>query len=90
MTKSDLIEKVWETNKLLTKKAVSEIIDQTFKNLSKSIKKDGRFTYPAFGTFTLRKRKARMGRNPQTGEELKIAASRTVTFKPAPVFKGKL
>ena len=58
--------------------------------LGKSIKKDKRFSYPAFGTFTVRNRKARKGRNPQTGAEIKIKASRTVGFKPAPTLKSSL
>ena len=66
------------------------VIDATFELIGKSIKKDKRFSYPAFGTFTVRNRKARKGRNPQTGEEIKIKASRTVGFKPAPTLKGSL
>ena len=58
--------------------------------LKKAIGKDKRFAYPGFGTFTVRKRKARTGRNPQTGDKIKIAASKTVAFKPAPKFKGSL
>jgi DNA-binding protein HU-beta len=58
--------------------------------MGKTIKKDKRFSYPGFGTWTVRKRKARTGRNPQTGETIKIAASKTVGFKPSTQLKGKL
>jgi len=45
---------------------------------------------PGFGTFTVRSRKARTGRNPKTNEPLKIKASKTVGFKPAPTLKASL
>ena len=91
MTKGELIEAVHSTSDGdLSKKAAGEIIDCVFKTIAKDIKKSGRFSYPDFGTFTLRKRKARTGRNPQTGEKLKIKASKSVGFKPAPTLKGSL
>lgn len=92
MTKADLINEVLKTKGLpeLSKKATGEVLDAVFKVLSKTIKKEKRFSYPGFGTFTVRKRKARTGRNPQTGEKIKISASKTVTFKPAPGFKKVL
>lgn len=92
MTKADLINEVLKTKGLpeLSKKATGEIVDAVFTTLSKAIKKDRRFAYPGFGTFSVRKRKARVGRNPQTGEKIKIGAAKTVTFKPAPQFKKAL
>lgn len=92
MTKAELIEKVQSTKNIpeLTKKNTALIVDAVFENLKKAIKKDGRFSYPGFGTFNVKKRKARKGRNPRTGDEIQIKASKTVTFKPAPAFKEKL
>ena len=92
MTKDDLVTAVVKSCKGddLSKRLVSSVIDSTFEAISKSIKKDKRFSYPAFGTFTVRNRKARKGRNPQTGEEIKIKASKTVGFKPAPTLKTSL
>ena len=92
MTKDELVMAVIKSCKgdELSKRLVSDIIDATFENVGKSIKKDKRFSYPSFGTFTVRNRKARMGRNPQTGAEIKIKASKTVGFKPAPTLKGSL
>ena len=92
MTKDDLINAVVKAvkNDALTKKLAGDVLDAGFDAISKSIKKDKRFSYPAFGTFTVRARKARKGRNPQTGEEIKIKASKTVGFKPAPNLKGSL
>ena len=90
MTKAELIEAVAKTNKNLSKKAVAEIMDATFDTMAKTLKREGRITYPGFGTFSVRKRKARTGRNPQTGETIKIKASRTVGFKPAPALKARI
>ncbi len=92
MTKDELIVTVMKTCKDngLTKRLTTDIVDNAFSSIGKAIKKDERFTYPGFGTFTVRKRKARTGRNPQTGEAIKINASKTVGFKPSPKFKGSL
>ena len=49
-----------------------------------------KFTYPGYGTFTKKKRKARKGRNPKTGEPMKIAASTTVSFSPGQELKRRL
>ncbi len=92
MTKAELINAIQKTKGLpeLTKKATGEIVDAVFTQLTKAIKKEKRFVYPGFGTFTVRKRKARKGRNPRTGEVINIKATKTVTFKPAPMLKKKL
>ncbi len=92
MTKAELIENVCEEAKKreLPKIVVAEVIDYLFSELSKTIKKDKRFSYPGFGTWSVRSRKARQGRNPQTGETIQISASKTVGFRPAPSFKDSL
>ena len=87
MTKADLIEKVHaKAGGDYSKKAVGELVDATFEALIEAIR-DGRFSYPGFGTFTVKERKAREGRNPRTGKTIKIPKSRTVGFKPAPALK---
>ena len=88
MTKADLIQAVAAQG--LTKKAAGELVDTLFATIGRAVRKEGRFTYPGFGTWTIRSRKARRGRNPQTGEEIKIRASRTVGFKPARELKAGL
>ena len=91
MTKAELVAAVQSNaGEDLSKRALEEIINCTFQIIAKDIKKTKRFAYPGFGTFNVRKRKARIGRNPQTGEKLKIKASKTVRFKPAPGLKGSL
>jgi DNA-binding protein HU-beta len=92
VTKDELITAVIKTCKdaNLSKRLTGDVLDAAFENMSKAIKKEKRFAYPGFGTFTVRNRKARKGRNPQTGEEIKIKASKTVGFKPAPTLKNSL
>jgi DNA-binding protein HU-beta len=90
MTKAELINAVATKHKTMSKKATTEVMDTLFTTLAGAIRKNGRFTYPGFGTFTVRSRKARMGRNPQTGQQIKIKASKTVGFKPAMHFKKGL
>jgi DNA-binding protein HU-beta len=89
MTKGDLIDSVARSAKI-SKRTAGEAVDATFDNIAKALKKSKRFQVPGFGTFTLRSRKARKGRNPQTGAVINIKASRTVGFKPAPVLKNGL
>ncbi|MCB0218308.1 MAG: HU family DNA-binding protein [Chrysiogenetes bacterium] len=90
MTKAQLIESVAKNNSGLSKRAIEGVVDAAFEEMAKAIKKEKRFSFPGFGTFTVRKRKARKGRNPQTGESIKIAASKTVGFKPSPTLKKSL
>lgn len=91
MTKAELIEKLQKgAGKNLSKKAIGELVDEVFVHIAKSVKREKRFAYPGFGTFTLRKRKGREGRNPRTGDAIQIAPSKTVAFKPAPNFKSSL
>lgn len=89
MTKNDLVNSVAKGLKL-SKSAAGEAVDTTFEALARAIRRDKRFQVPGFGTFTVRSRKARKGRNPQTGAEIAIQASRTVGFKPAPGLKKGL
>jgi len=89
MTKTDLINAVAKGAKL-SKRAAGDAVDATFETLARAIKKDKRFQAACFGTFTVRSRKARKGRNPQTGAEITIKASKTVGFKPAPGLKKGL
>ena len=94
MTKAELIENVHgratEGGNSLTKKQTGELVDIVFTVLGDAIRGDNRFTYPGFGTFTVKERKAREGRNPRTGDPIQIPASKTVSFKPAPKFKESL
>ena len=89
MTKGELIDAVAKTANI-SKLAAGDAVDATFEHIGKGIKKSNRVQVAGFGTFTVRSRKARKGRNPQTGAAITIKASRTVGFKPAPVLKKGL
>ncbi|MFO0723321.1 MAG: HU family DNA-binding protein [Myxococcota bacterium] len=90
MTKTELLDAIAKARPELKKKDVSVLVESLFSSIAASVKKDGTFTFPGFGTFRLRKRKARDGRNPQTGETMKIKASKTIGFKPAKALKDRL
>ena len=83
MTKAELIEAVAKTKTVpegISKKAIQAVIDATFEEMKKSIKKEERFSFPGFGTWNKRKRSARTGRNPQTGQPITIPARKAVKF----------
>ena len=89
MTKSDFITTVMTTTGS-NKKDAALLVEATFDNLANAIKTDGKFSYPGFGTFSVKNRAARQGRNPQTGETIQIAASKNVGFKASSNLKGLL
>jgi DNA-binding protein HU-beta len=92
MTKQEFIDVVAKSagNENISKTAVRQIVDATFAEMVNAIKKEQRFAVPGFGTFTVRERQAKTGRNPKTGESIKIKASKTIGFKPAPSVKDAL
>jgi len=88
MNKADLIESV-ASDCGFTKKDAAAAVEATLGHIKKGVKK-GNVQLIGFGSFAVTRRKARMGRNPQTGEAIKIAASKSVRFKPGKEFKDKL
>ena len=86
MNKAQLIEAVAKNAK--TKKVDAEmILNAALDTIKKNVKKGNDVTLIGFGTFTKTKRKARMGRNPQTGNEIKIPAMTLPKFRPGRAFK---
>jgi DNA-binding protein HU-beta len=89
MTKAELIAEIAKKSKL--SKADAERALNTFVDVAKkTLKKEGRLALAGFGSFVVSKRKARKGRNPQTGETIKIKASKVVRFKAGKALKEKL
>lgn len=86
MNKSEIIDTVAAQHEL-TKVKAKEIVEQVFGFVGADLKKEGRFSFPDLGTFTVSQRAARTGRNPATGETIKIKASKNVRFKAAPALK---
>jgi DNA-binding protein HU-beta len=81
MTKANLIE-VMAADAKISKASAGKALDSMIKHVSKSLKKGDKVTLVGFGTFSVSKRKARMGRNPQTGEAIKIKARKVPKFSP--------
>ena len=79
MNKAELIEEVAKVT--CSKKEAGEAVGATFAAIQKALKKGEAVTLVGFGTFRVNKRKARKGRNPQTGDVIKIAAKKVPVFK---------
>ena len=87
MTKAELVDKI-SKDAGITKAAATVAVNSFLGNITKELKKEaGKVTLIGFGTFSKIKRKARNGRNPQTGETIKIKASNSVKFKPGKKLK---
>lgn len=80
VTKKDLVDVVAEKAEL-SKKDANEAVNAFLEAIKTSLKKEGKVTLTGFGTFEVRERAARTGRNPRTGEALKIKASKVPAFK---------
>ena len=80
MTKAELVAKVAKDAKI-TKATAGKSLDAVIEGITKALKKGDRVTLVGFGTFSVSKRKARTGRNPQTGKPIKIAARKVAKFK---------
>jgi DNA-binding protein HU-beta len=87
MNKGDLISTVAKDVKV-TKVQAAKAIDSVVDNITRTLKKGERTSLVGFGTFSISRRKARTGRNPQTGAPLRIPAKRVVKFTPGKVLKG--
>jgi len=89
MTKAATVSNL-ATKTGLTKKQVVGLIEEIQALAVKEAKKNGAFVIPGVGKVVLSNRKARMGRNPQTGEPIKIAAKRVVRIRPRKDFKDAI
>ena len=89
VTKADIVEKVYNTIGF-SKKEASELVEMVFASLKDTLHKGEKVKISGFGNFVVRKKNERNGRNPQTGEQIKITARRVITFKPSQVLKAML
>lgn len=87
MNKQQLIEKI-ATESNMSKAQTEALLNCAFENIKKAVKKGDDVKLVGFGTFTKAKRKARVGRNPQTGKAIKIPASWAPKFRPGAEFKS--
>jgi DNA-binding protein HU-beta len=91
MNKAELVESIQKTlGKDATKRAAEEALEAVLSSISEGVKKDKKVQIIGFGTFEVKERAARQGRNPKTGESMKIAASKSIGFKPSSSLKGSL
>jgi len=90
MTKAELIDIVAEKVETVGKGDTTKVFDAIFDTIGQALEADGKFAVKDFGTFDVRERAARKGRNPATGEEIDIAASKSVGFKPATALKNRV
>jgi DNA-binding protein HU-beta len=89
MNKADLISKVAELSDL-TKKDATKAVDAIFDAITGALKAGDKVQLVGFGNFEVRTRSARTGRNPQTGQEIKIKASKVPAFKPGKALKDSV
>jgi integration host factor subunit beta len=86
MTKADLVEEVSRVTEL-TRKDSEVIVDQLFDSVIKALKSGDKLEVRGFGSFRVRQRNARVGRNPKTGEKVEVPAKRVPYFKPSKELK---
>jgi DNA-binding protein HU-beta len=89
MNKTELIEAISDGAEL-TKADAQRALEATIDAITKALKKDDTVSLVGFGTFSVKKRAARTGRNPATGETIKIKASKTPSFKAGKGFKDAI
>jgi nucleoid DNA-binding protein len=86
MNKSELINEM--SNGLKNKKEAEAVLDSLLSTITQGLKKGEKITLTGFGTFKVSKRKARNGRNPRTGEKIKIKARKVPQFTPGKALKA--
>src|ERR1700756_9667 len=86
MTKADLVEEVSRVTEL-TRKDSEVIVDTLFESVIKALKNGDKLEVRGFGSFRVRQRNARVGRNPKTGEKVEVPAKRVPYFKPSKELK---
>lgn len=89
MTKADIVEKVYQKIGF-SKKEASELVELVFDTLKTQLQTGEKVKISGFGNFLVRGKNQRVGRNPQTGEQIMIDARRVLTFRPSQVLKAML
>ncbi|GEA14558.1 MAG: DNA-binding protein HU-beta [Moorella sp. (in: firmicutes)] len=86
MNKMDLVASVAEKTDL-TKKEAEKVVSAVLASIEEALAQGDKVQLVGFGTFEIKERAARVGRNPRTGEEIEIAATRVPVFKPGKALK---
>ncbi len=89
MTKADIVETIYERIGF-SKKESADIVELVFDTIKETLEKGEKIKISGFGNFVVRSKRPRIGRNPQTGQEIEISARRVLTFRPSQVLKAAL
>jgi integration host factor subunit alpha len=89
MTKADIVSSVYEKVGFSKKEAV-RVVETIFDILKEALERGEKVKISGFGNFVVRNKRARRGRNPQTGGDIEISSRKILTFKPSQVLKNEL
>jgi integration host factor subunit alpha len=89
MTKIDIVDNIYEKVGF-SKKEVAKIVEMVFDIIKETLQREDKIVVSGFGDFVIRNKRARRGRNPQTGDGMEISSRRVLTFRPSPVLKASL
>ena len=89
MTKADIVEQIYERVGF-SKKESAELVERVFQIMKETLAEGEKVKISGFGNFVVREKNAQKGRNPQTGEEIRLEARRVLKFKPSLVLKNIL
>lgn len=86
VTRADLINRITQNNNL-TRQQAADILKRTLEEIEQALAKGDNVKISSFGTFSILKKKERIGRNPRTGKDAKISPRQVISFRASPVFK---
>ena len=89
MVKVDIVDKICDKVGF-SNKEVAKIVETVFDIIKETLQREDKILVSGFGNFVIRNKRARRGRNPKTGVDIKITPRRILTFKPSPVLKASL
>jgi integration host factor subunit alpha len=89
MTKADIVEAIYEKIGF-SKKEATDLVEMVFETIKETLSKNEKIKISGFGNFIVREKRARVGRNPQTGQSIEISARRVLTFRPSQVLRAEV
>ncbi len=89
MTKADIVEALYQKVGF-SKKEAADLVELVFDQLKNTLGQGQKIKISGFGNFVVREKRARVGRNPQTGESIEISARRVLTFRPSQVLRAEV
>src|SRR5262249_57522056 len=90
MTKAEIVQALYGRVGGFSKKESADMVDLVFEMMKETLARGEKIKISGFGNFVLRDKRQRPGRNPQTGDPIKISQPRALTFKPSPIFNHPL